>query len=293
MAFLSPFVSTLLRPRRPMTRRLSVEVLHAHSYSTVHSRDSVGGRKTWKPSQKVQTPSDLTGEKFYEYYLPFPKHEERFRPSAGLVFLDARSCRDAVPEPLRQHPLAVFKDSTTSLETASKCLEAYISSGDKAISETRPRYARHKPGTRALLWLFDSCGHETVDFMLNPKFARAMTFCLVAEGLEAQENLWKWLGLNHSPANYPEEAVKKTRYMYRQRLLLYLLEARAFWAAGSNVLEDPLETVERVVRLFRKRVYINTHPLATWIGKAFRSEARPTVSAHTFERAVAAIKSCV
>ncbi|KAK3722227.1 hypothetical protein LTR37_002660 [Vermiconidia calcicola] len=117
-----------------------------------------------------------------------------------------------------------------------------------------------------------------------------MTFCLVAEGPEAQEHIWNWLRANHSPARYPQEALERTKYMYRQRMIYCLLEARAFWAAGSNVLEDPLETFERAEKLSERGVFINLRPLAAWISKAFRSEARRTVDVSTFDRAVIATR---
>ena len=193
-----------------------------------------------KAASKARNPA-VTKENFYDYYLSYPRRKaEPFSPAAGLLSLNSKTCRDALPPNLQPNPLVAFLDKSISFETATKCLEAYIAglhSSKRPKDELRRHYVDDRPGKWALLWLFQSNGFNSVDFMLHPRFSRAMTFCLVAEGRSAEEYIWRWVHSNHKPSGYPAAQNESTHEFYKANLFRGVLEAKAYWGPDDNPME--------------------------------------------------------
>ena len=106
---------------------------------------------------------------FYDYYLSYPFPPRHLQSAVQLVSAIATKCVNTIPRSLRPNPLAVFADTAASLETASRCLEAYVSilhSSKRPKFELRNHYVEDKPGSGALLWLFQTDGHDKMGLLL-------------------------------------------------------------------------------------------------------------------------------
>ena len=280
------------RPSRTSTS-VGEPLLPAAPRRRVHIRYVAPERDRPALAGRQQGP-ETDREQLYRRCLSITVQGVPFRPAAGLMSLDHDACMALVPEALRARPLAVFENKSATLDAAIVCLEAYISkvhSPGHLEDSARELFANDKPGTRALLWLFESGGHEHIDLLLKPRFLRALTFCLVAEGDDATASLWRWFSLDRAPTVYPVQATEKTRDAYKASALRSHLEARAFWSTQPDPMEAPLSDFERALDLGKKDgLYIAHYVSGHWLLKTLQTDVHKLVEPKRFDRFAASTR---
>ena len=116
--------------------------------------------------------------------------------------------------------------------------------------------------------------------MLQPRFFRALTFCIFPEG--AEQHLWDWIML----AEANRASLKAQRARYRGDVLRFLLEAQAFWAPPQTLLDLPVQSLERAmrIRLRETGIYVPFSLALRWLNVAQGTDAALRVSEPVFQK---------
>ncbi|KAK5677530.1 hypothetical protein LTS10_010102 [Elasticomyces elasticus] len=248
-----------------------------------------------RPTPAARVPTEVIDdqERFYQHYLDFKVHGIKFRPCGTILSLDREACRLALPEHLRENPLAAFDSDTTTLKVATQSLEALITEEYHGGGEAglRELVIDKKVGTAALLWYLKSGLHEQSDVdNEQPRFFRALTLCTSAEGID--KYLWDWMMLRDDESRRVLITNKREasfdhpdRSRARGDLLRWMVEAQAYWAPRRAPLETSLWTFKQAIDIAsRKIVYIPGGQAGNWMEGALTSEIAGTVPAVWYDR---------
>lgn len=149
---------------------------------------------------------------------------------AWITALDPVSSGSTLPSPLRANPLRIFESTSATLDMATQCLATYVSSLHQKSAnrrDARTVYAADQPGTKALRWYTARGAHERSDALMQPKFSKLMTHCILAE--DREHTVWELLDLEYQPAS-----ICSSNIHWRSHIFSGLVCARKFWSHGSR-----------------------------------------------------------